>query len=101
MIFIRSNLGCRVCFGVRYPSQNECSGDRAIRTVDRIREKLKWQDGFLNGPEWRPKRMHERTYQRLRARYRRLISVINVSIAVRFGAEARILGLFQDDADFD
>lgn len=86
---------------MRYPSQNECGGDRAIRKVDRIREKLKWQDGFLNDPEWRPTGMHERTYQRLRAPYRRLIWVINVSIGLRFGAEARILGLFQDDADFD
>lgn len=49
-----------------YPSQREKSGDRAARRADRIRDKMGWPGGILEGGDWgKPKGMHWRTYKRL------------------------------------
>lgn len=57
---------CRHCYRLAYPSQRETPGDRASRRATRIREKLDWPGGILNGDNWgKPKGMHWRTYERL------------------------------------
>ena len=60
-------FACRHCLQLAYPSQREKPGDRAARKADRIREKLDWEGGILNGPEpWnKPKGMHHATFERL------------------------------------
>lgn len=62
-----SIFACRHCYQLAYPSQRERAGDRAARRADRIREKLGWEAGILNGPEpWnKPKGMHRSTFKRL------------------------------------
>jgi hypothetical protein len=92
IVFISRSVGCRKCFGIRHQSQNECASDRAIRRIDFLREKLKWQPGFLNGAQWRPKGMHHKTYDRHLREYLWLSGYVNVSIAQRFGFAARELG---------
>ena len=84
-MFIAATVACRKCVGVRYASQNESACDRAIRRIDFLRDKLKWQPGFLNGPESRPKGMHHITYRRVLAEYTEHCRYVNASIAVRFG----------------
>lgn len=99
IVFISRSVGCRTCFGIRHQSQNECASYRAIRRIDLLREKLKWQPGFLNGPEWRPQGMHHETYYRLLREYRSITNFVNVSIAHRFGFAARELDMFVPSDD--
>ena len=94
IVFISRSIGCRKCFRIRHQSQNECASDRAIRRIDFLRDKLKWQPGFLNGSEWRPKGMHHKTYYRLLHEYQSISNFVNVSIAHRFGFAARELDMF-------
>jgi hypothetical protein len=59
-------FACRHCYRLAYPSQREKSGDRAARRADRIRDKMGWPGGILEGGDWgKPKGMHWRTYERL------------------------------------
>ena len=58
-------FACRNCRQLAYPSQNEDRSDRAARRVERIREKLGWPPGMLNGWYGKPKGMHRRTFERL------------------------------------
>ncbi len=60
-------FACRHCYQLVYPSQREKPWDRAARRADRIRDKLGWEPGILNGSEpWnKPKGMHQTTFDRL------------------------------------
>lgn len=58
-------FACRHCHRLSYSSQREDASDRAGRRADRIRAKLEWEPGFLNGPGDKPKGMHWRTFERL------------------------------------
>lgn len=58
-----SIYACRKCHQLAYKSQRETPGDRAINRAEKIRERLKWTPGILNGPEWKPKGMHWRTFE--------------------------------------
>ena len=50
----------------RYPSQREKPGDRATRRADRIRDKMAWPVGIVEGSGWgKAKSKHWRTYERL------------------------------------
>jgi hypothetical protein len=63
-------FACRHCYGLVYASQREALHDRAIRHVNKIRERLEWEPGFLNGKGFaKPKGMHWRTFERLCAEY--------------------------------
>ena len=59
-------FACRQCHQLIYPSQREPNRHRAIRRAERIREKLGWPPGIIEGGDWgKPKGMHWRTYERL------------------------------------
>ena len=58
-------FACRHCYQLAYASQRENADDRATRQAAKIRDRLGWQPGILNGPGDKPKGMHWRTYQRL------------------------------------
>ena len=50
LLFGGAVFACRPCYQLAYSSQRETAGDRATRRVNRIRERLQWEPGFLNGP---------------------------------------------------
>jgi hypothetical protein len=58
-------FACRKCHRLAYPSQREDASDRAGRRADKIRDRLGWDAGILNGPGSKPKGMHWRTFERL------------------------------------
>ena len=64
---------CRRCRKLAYPSQRETAGDRASRRANKLRKRLGWRAGFLNGSGGRPKGMHSNTFERLSAEHDRLL----------------------------
>ena len=58
-------FACRHCYQLAYASQRENADDRATRQADKIRERLGWPQGILNGHGDKPKGMHWQTYRRL------------------------------------
>jgi hypothetical protein len=59
-------FACRHCRQLAYPSQREITEDRAVRRADKIRDRLGWEPGILNGRGWeKPKGMRWGTFWRL------------------------------------
>lgn len=77
-------FACRHCYKLAYTCQRELDYDQAIRRVDKIRDKLKWEPGFLNGGGWKPKGMHSHTFERLKAEHDALVKVAMAGIRLRF-----------------
>ncbi len=61
----RIYFGCRHCYKLSYFSQRESKSDRTFRKVNKLRERLDWEAGYLNGNGLKPKGMHWKTYNRL------------------------------------
>ncbi len=62
-------FACRHCHKLAYDSQRENEHDRLARKVNKIRERLSWQAGILNGHGRKPKGMHWKTFERLEAKH--------------------------------
>jgi hypothetical protein len=62
-------FACRHCHELAYACQRETDDDRAARRADAIRRRLGWRPGILNGSGTRPKGMHRRTFERLKAEH--------------------------------
>ena len=60
-------FACRKCNRLAYRSQREADDDRATRRADKLRNRLGWEPGILNGNGWKPKGMPWRTFERLQA----------------------------------
>jgi len=83
-------FACRHCYRLAYPSQRETPFERAARRADRIRDRLGWPGGILEGGGWgRPKGMHKRTYERLCREYDAQENALNIYFYDKFG---QILG---------
>lgn len=80
-----SIFACRHCYNLAYQCQRETMGDRASRQAEKIRDKLKWMPGILNGEEWKPKGMHWKTFERLSARHNYLVHITLLKAKLRFG----------------
>lgn len=76
---------CRRCRGLAYKSQSESVIDRACRRADKLRTKLKWDLGILNGPEIKPKGMHWRRYNKLYDHHQYLSKLVSIYCRARFG----------------
>jgi len=85
-------FACRHCYRLAYPCQREAADDRAARRADRIRERLGWKAGILNPNGWKPKGMHWRTFERLKARHDDFVGVSLAGMARRIGLELPDLG---------
>jgi hypothetical protein len=62
-------FACRQCGGLGYATQKEGAGDRASTKADKLRKRMGWEAGILNGNGGKPKGMHWKTYQRLKSHH--------------------------------
>ena len=86
MIYGGGIFACRKCYRLAYPSQPEDTADRAIRRANRIRDRMGWPGGVLEGSGWgRPKGMHRRTYERLCDEHDAFEDIVNRDFITRFG----------------
>jgi hypothetical protein len=76
-------FACRHCYQLAYACQRETADDRAGRRADKIRDRLGWEPGILNGPGGKPKGMHWRTFERLTAQHEAFVGVSLAWIATR------------------
>ena len=88
-------FACRQCHRLAYRSQREADHDRASRRADKLRDRLGWEPGILNGSGTKPKGMHWRTFERLQARHEAFVGVSLAGMARRLG----ILGSRLEDID--
>jgi len=79
------HYACRHCYNLVYECQRETADDRAARRADRLRKRLGWQPGILNGNGWRPKGMRWRTYERHTAEHDAFVQVSLAGMARRLG----------------
>ncbi len=79
-------FACRRCFNLKYASQREDPINRATRRADRLRERLEWPPGILNGSGWgKPKGMHWKTYHRLSLEHDHFVDRSLAGFHERFG----------------
>ena len=78
-------FGCRQCCGLGYATQKEGAGDRASSRADKLRKRLGWEVGILNGDGGKPKGMHWKTYQQLKSHHDALVQVSFTDIGRKFG----------------
>lgn len=78
-------FACRHCHNLAYDCQREQGQDRLIRKLDKLRDRLSWQPGFLNGKEARPKGMRQRTYSRLCEQYEAVEGICLLEVSRNLG----------------
>lgn len=79
-------FACRHCRQLAYESQREANHDRLARQANKIRQRLGWEPGILNGKGWKkPKGMHWRTFTRLNEEHDKLVSAVLAGISLAFG----------------
>lgn len=74
---------CRRCSKLVYSCQSETADDRAARRADKIRKRLGWEPGILNGNGDKPKGMRWRTFERLLAEHDTFVGVSLAGMAAR------------------
>ena len=94
ILYLGSSIfACRHCYQLAYQSQRETWDDRAARRADRIRDKLGWERGILNGNGWKPKGMHWGTFDLLTAQHDAFVQFSLAGMAARLN----LLGESLDD----
>jgi hypothetical protein len=78
-------FACRRCHQLTYSSSREDAGDRSTRRADRLRARLGWEPGILNGEGGKPKWMRWRTFERLAAEHDAFVGASLAAMAMRFG----------------
>ena len=68
-------FACRNCHRLAYPSQRETDDDRATRRANKLRERLGWIGGILDGNGLKKRGMHWKTYKRLVAEHDALVAI--------------------------
>ncbi len=63
--------------------QRESSYDRMALRADRIRDKLGWEPGILNGSEWKAKGMQWNTFERLTAQHDAFVQISLAGMAAK------------------
>ena len=85
------HFACRQCGGLGYATQKEGVGDRASSRADKLRKRLGWEAGILNGAGGKPKGMHWKTFQRLKSHHDALAQVSLHDIGRKLGFLHKLL----------
>ena len=80
-------FACRHCHRLAYDSQRETPDDRQGRQIDKIRDRLKWAPGLLNGNGRKPKWMRWRTFTRLERLHDEKMNRMLILVRRRFGRD--------------
>lgn len=80
-----SVFACRHCHKLAYECQRETDDDRAMRRADTIRRRLGWVAGIANAEGDKPKGMHWRTFERLKAEHDAFANASWAGMAERLG----------------
>lgn len=83
-------FACRQCYRLAYPSQRETDDDRAARQADKVRERLGWVPGILNGAGGKPKGMRWQTFWRLWAQYNALVNQSLAGVMKQFDIKIKV-----------
>jgi hypothetical protein len=78
-------FACRHCHRLAYLSQRESAGDLATRRADKLRQRLGWEPGILNGEGSKPKGMHWRTFERMRMEHDVHVNASIAAVIQKFG----------------
>lgn len=89
ILYCGAIFACRHCYRLAYRCQRETADDRAARRADRIRERLGWEPGILNGEGDKPRGMRWRTYEHLTAEH-------EVLVCKSLAGMARFLGILNE-----
>lgn len=65
LLYCVNHFACRHCHDLTYACQGENAENRYARQANKIREKLGWKYGILNGMGSKPKGMHMETFEQL------------------------------------
>jgi len=84
-------FACRQCGGLGYPTQKEGAGDRAATRADKLRKRMGWEAGILNGSGGKPRGMHWKSYQRLKDHHDALVQVSFRDIGRKLGFLHKLL----------
>jgi hypothetical protein len=85
MLYIGSTglFACRHGCSLADDCRQECADNRATRRAERIRQRLGWEPGILNRPSRRPKGMHQRTFELLKAQHDVFVNAAVAEMAKR------------------
>ena len=84
-------FACRKCEGLGYASQKEGIGDRASTKADKLRKRMGWEAGILNGGGGKPKGMHWKTYWHLKRQHDALVQISLYDIGRKLGFLHKLL----------
>ncbi len=85
ILYLGKIFACRQCYQLAYPCQRENFGYRAIRKIEKVRNKLKWESGCFNGKGLKPKGMHWKTLSTLSIKHDKYLRRVNEWELLRFG----------------
>ena len=85
-------FACRQCSRLSYRSQREADEDRATRRAGKLRERLGWEPGILNGDGDKPKGMHWRTFVRLQTEHGAHVNTSLAGMAAKLGLLSERMG---------
>jgi len=94
-------FACRHCYQLAYPSQREANYNRLARRANKLRDKLGWEPGCLNGPGAKPKGMHWSTFERLVAQYEVFVHGALAEVTARYRLPKTWLSSFPGHSEGD
>ena len=85
VLFGGTVFACRHCHRLAYRCQRETDDDLTTRRADKLRDRLRWEPGMLNGNGLKPKGMHWRTFERLQTRHDFHVNAALAGMSARLG----------------